>query len=116
MTCPKWTEGWLARFKKRHWLKERRRHGEAGSAELTEECFATMEETRKACEEYSANNTYNMDKTGLFWKLSLIEASRSLNLVERNQTRLKLQPLYAVTPQAETGFHYKALSEFSLCN
>jgi hypothetical protein len=28
-----------------------------------------MEEIRKACEEYSLDDIYNMDKTGVFWKL-----------------------------------------------
>jgi hypothetical protein len=41
--------------------------GSIGSAELTKECFATMEDIKKAYEEYSANDIYNIDETRLFW-------------------------------------------------
>ena len=37
LICPVWSDGWLAGFKKRGDIKERRRHGEAGSAQLDDD-------------------------------------------------------------------------------
>ena len=62
---PDFSRGWLDGFKKRHNLKRRILHGEASSANAAVE---EMESLRKLCAEYSDNDIYNMDETGLFWR------------------------------------------------
>ena len=79
--CPKWTEGWLAGFKKRHSLKERRRFGEAADAELNEDSERIMEEIRQECKKYTADCVYNMDETGYYWKM---KPDRSLSTFEES--------------------------------
>ncbi len=63
---PGLSEGWLSRFKEQNRLKERKRHGEAGSQSV-----ATADAERKRVQEicllYATCNIYNLDETGLFW-------------------------------------------------
>lgn len=62
------SEGWLTAFKKRCGLKEFKRHGEAGSADL-----ADVEHERMRVQEliakygYRLKDVFNMDETGLFY-------------------------------------------------
>ncbi|KAG6609524.1 Tigger transposable element-derived protein 6 [Phytophthora cinnamomi] len=58
--------GWLTGFLKRHKLRYRPRHGEAGSADAD-----VVREGHHAIQEitdcYDAHDTYNMDETGLYY-------------------------------------------------
>ena len=100
LPCPKWTEGWLAGFKKRHDMKERRRHGEAGSAEINEESEAIMEEIRKAGEEYNAEDIYNIDETSYYWKM---KPDRSLSTLEASGKKMDKARITAALTCNATG-------------
>jgi DDE superfamily endonuclease/Fission yeast centromere protein N-terminal domain/Tc5 transposase DNA-binding domain len=76
---PKFSNGWLARFKSRYGLKERRRHGEGASAQIDEDSEHIMAEIRKEAAEYGPDNTYNMDESGYYWKM---KPDRSLSTFE----------------------------------
>jgi hypothetical protein len=65
---PVWSEGWLMGFKKRAGLKGKRRHGEGGSAVISAESEAIMEEIRRVGRDYDADCIYNMDESGFYWK------------------------------------------------
>lgn len=65
----KWSglsEGWLSRFKERNRLKERKRHGKAGSQSVAT-ADAECKQVWEICLLYATCNIYNLDKTGLFW-------------------------------------------------
>jgi len=65
--CPDFSSGWLKRFKLRHNIKQHTRHGEAGSIpESTEE---EMKGLRTIAGEFEEQDIYNMDETGLYWKM-----------------------------------------------
>ena len=67
---PKWSNGWLDRFKKRHNIKEYKLHGEGGSADIhNEDAVKQMDNLRAECSGYALRDIFNMDETGLFWKL-----------------------------------------------
>jgi hypothetical protein len=67
---PKWSNGWLDNFKKRHSIKEYKLHGEGASADiLTQDSVRQMEDLRAECSNYALKDIFNMDETGLFWKL-----------------------------------------------
>ena len=64
----KGSSGWLDNFKKRHNLKQYVIHGEAASAPLKD--LETMRENlRQILKEYSPQDIFNCDETGLFWKM-----------------------------------------------
>jgi DDE superfamily endonuclease/Fission yeast centromere protein N-terminal domain/Tc5 transposase DNA-binding domain len=68
---PKWSNGWLGRFKARFKIKEYVQHGEAASAEVDQpERIQQIEDLRTLTAEYEPRNVLNMDETGLFWKQS----------------------------------------------
>ena len=60
--------GWVDNFKKRHNLRQYNIHGEAASAPL--EDLGTMRENlRQTLKDYSPEDIFNCDETGLFWKM-----------------------------------------------
>lgn len=68
---PKWSNGWLEGFKKRFKIKEYIRHGEGGSAEIDNpNAIQQMADLRNLCKQYPDQDIFNMDETGLFWKLT----------------------------------------------
>lgn len=60
--------GWLDKFKKLHCIKEKVVSGEGGS--VSDEDYDIWKNTvlKKILEEFSPDNIFNMDKTGLFFK------------------------------------------------
>jgi hypothetical protein len=66
-------------------MKERRRHGKAGSAQVNEESEAVMEEIRKSSEDYKAKDLYNMDESSYYWKT---KPYRSLSTLETSGKKI----------------------------
>ena len=54
----------MAGFKNRYNFHRRRKVGEASSVEITEDIITQMKRIQVIKAEYSASNTYNLDKTG----------------------------------------------------
>ena len=63
-----YSSGWLQGFKKRHGIKIRVIHGEAASVDM-EVVEEGQRNLRDALHEYVPANIYNMDETGLFFRL-----------------------------------------------
>lgn len=63
------SEGWLYGFKERYNIKFRTQHGDAGSVNPTDH-VVDMERIRGIVSQYTSQNTYNVDETGLCWKAS----------------------------------------------
>jgi len=63
------SDHWLENFKNRHEIKFRTEQGEA--AAVDQEVVTTWQETvlREALAKYSADDVFNADETGLFWRL-----------------------------------------------
>lgn len=76
---PSFSEGWLSGFKKRHGIKERRRHGEAAGID-EESMMAEIALIQARLAQYSPEDQYNCDETGLFWKL-IPERSLSMTIL-----------------------------------
>jgi hypothetical protein len=67
---PKWSNGWLEGFKKRFRIKEYVQHGEAATADIFNPLMIEqMNRVRDLCKQYRDKDIFNMDETGLFWKL-----------------------------------------------
>lgn len=67
LPLPDFSNRWVDRFKNRHDIKQRTRHGEANSVDdaATEE---QLVEIREIIALYDSADVYNCDESGLFWK------------------------------------------------
>ena len=63
------SNGWLQRFKDRHGIIFKVISGEEKSAPLSDAEFWRKNTMRNLLENYSAENLYNADETGLFYQL-----------------------------------------------
>ena len=70
----KFSAGWLQKFKERNGICQQRLHGEASSVDLVAMASA-LPLLKSKCENYPLERIYNMDETGLFYRL---EPDRSL--------------------------------------
>lgn len=64
----KGSNGWVDNFKKRHNLRQYNIHGEAASAPI-ENLEEMRENLRQVLGNYSPEDIFNCDETGLFWKM-----------------------------------------------
>ena len=62
------SDGWLAGFKTRYYLKSYRLHGEAASVPL-QDLEESQNQLREILAEYQPKNIFNADETGLFFRL-----------------------------------------------
>jgi hypothetical protein len=85
---PDFSIGWLTKFNKRHNIKHRILHGEAGSVPVTAE--EEMKAVRTLCGEYNEEDVYNMDETGLFWRSAVNHGLLSAPLPGRKQDRSRI--------------------------
>ena len=63
-----YSRGWLSNFKKRRGISLHQRHGESASAD-TEAAANGQIKLRKILKDYSLNDVFNFDETGLFYRL-----------------------------------------------
>lgn len=63
------SDGWLQNFKVRHDVKFRTEQGEAAAIDLEKVEDWRQEVLTDALSKYSADDVFNADETGLFWKL-----------------------------------------------
>ncbi|CAG8444282.1 2386_t:CDS:2, partial [Acaulospora morrowiae] len=60
--------GWLTRFKERHNIRLRRKHGEAGSVDQST-ARISLPGIQRIIQMYNLNNVFNFDETSLFYRL-----------------------------------------------
>lgn len=63
------SNGWLEKFLKRHSITLKSIQGEAGAVKLDELNMWQQQELQDAIEKYDANDVFNIDECGLFWRL-----------------------------------------------
>ncbi len=68
LATPAFSNGYIDGFKMRFKIKRYKKFGESESAPL-EESEPLMEKLREISRQYPMEDQYNMDETGLFWKL-----------------------------------------------
>ena len=67
--CIKFSDVWLSNFKKRHGIRGFLLHGESGEVS-SEAVGQTRRSLRNILSDYELRNIYNMDETGLFYRLN----------------------------------------------
>lgn len=63
------SEGWLTNFKERHDIVFKQPQGEAGDIDLEAVDDWRQKVLREQLSKFSENDVFNVDETGLFWKL-----------------------------------------------
>lgn len=79
-SMPEFSLGWISKFKARHQIKSQTRQGEIGSVPIHSE--EEMKAIQTIAGEYQEEDIYNMDETGLYWKMSI---SRGLLTQQQQQ-------------------------------
>ncbi|CAG8489193.1 2143_t:CDS:2 [Dentiscutata erythropus] len=74
----KFSHGWLFKFKRRHGLEQIKKHGEDSSVDDNVVAIA-VPQLKEILKEYSLKDIYNMDETGLFYRLPTHGASNISN-------------------------------------
>ena len=83
--------GWVQNFKRRHGIKQRKMHGEAGSVDTS-----NLDSERKILadiiEEYEPRDVFNMDETGLLFRMEPSEtlATKSTAGKKKDKTRITI--------------------------
>ena len=87
---PVFSNGWLCNFKERFHIKEITRHGEAASFPAYAE--VEMAALRTIAGEYKDEDIYNIDETGLYWKMmpSRGLATQSMSGIKKDRARISL--------------------------
>lgn len=67
---PKWSTGWLSRFKQRYGIRQFIQHGEAASAPDNVEVEESMRVIQDILMYKEEHEIYNMDETALFWRMT----------------------------------------------
>jgi hypothetical protein len=62
------SSGWLTKFKQRHQIQSHRQFGESGVAD-TKIIEESLPRIRTILDQYALANIYNMDETGLFYRM-----------------------------------------------
>ena len=88
------TNGWFERWKNRHQIRYKKSHGEKRSADVASADAWKSDELPRLLEEFSPNDLYNADETGLFYRAtpngSLCYAFENLSGSKRPMERLSV--------------------------
>ncbi len=85
------SSGWLAKFKQRHQIRSHRRFGENGAAD-TEIIEESLPRIRTILDQYALVDIYNIDETGLFYRMQAGNslATRQLEGCKQNKERITI--------------------------
>ncbi|CAG8817011.1 13347_t:CDS:2, partial [Gigaspora rosea] len=113
------SNGWISKFKKRNGLRKTMMHGEAASAPLSS-LPAERIKLQKLLSNYSPENIYNADETGLFYRLlpnQTLSKKKKVSGKKKDKTRAtvlfcsnstgtdKLRPLVIGTSKKPRSFN-----------
>lgn len=85
----KLSQGWLEKFKLRHGIKSYRRFGESGSVD-THDMEKKLESIREKIDQFPMKDVFNMDETGLFYRLQADHSLATKQLEGRKQDKERL--------------------------
>lgn len=83
------SSGWLERFKARYGIKSYRKFGESGSV-LMENIEETLPQIRAKLDQFHWRDIYNMDETGLFYRLQADHSLATKQLEGRKKDKERL--------------------------
>lgn len=83
------SQGWLEKFKSRHGIKSYRRFGESGSVDM-HDMENKLESIREKIDQFPRKDVFNMDETGLFYRLQADHSLATKQLEGRKQDKERL--------------------------
>ncbi|KAL8131272.1 hypothetical protein AgCh_007267 [Apium graveolens] len=83
------SQGWLEKFKLRHGIKSFRRFGESGSVDV-QDMEKKLESIREKINQFPMKDVFNMDETGLFYRLQADHSLATKQLEGRKQDKERL--------------------------
>lgn len=81
--------GWLGKFKHRHGIKSFRRFGESGSVDV-QDMEQKLVSIREKIDQFPMKDVFNMDETGLFYRLQADHSLATKQLEGRKQDKERL--------------------------
>ncbi|XP_074325951.1 CENP-B homolog protein 2-like [Apium graveolens] len=83
------SQGWLEKFKLKHGIKSFRRFGESGSVDV-QDMEKKLESIREKINQFPMKDVFNMDETGLFYRLQADHSLATKQLEGRKQDKERL--------------------------
>ncbi|KAM3319815.1 hypothetical protein P3S67_007015 [Capsicum chacoense] len=83
------SQGWLERFKSRHGIKQYLRFGESGSVNM-EAMESNLQSIREKLDQFAKKDVFNMDETGLFFRLQPDHSLATKQLEGKKQDKERL--------------------------
>ncbi|XP_074322991.1 CENP-B homolog protein 2-like [Apium graveolens] len=83
------SQDWLEKFKLRHGIKSFRRFGESGSVDV-QDMEKKLESIREKINQFPMKDVFNMDETGLFYRLQADHSLSTKQLEGRKQDKERL--------------------------
>lgn len=88
-TSFEFSNGWLGKFKQRHAIQSYRRFGESGSVDM-EKIEACLPSIREELDKWAWKDIYNMDETGLFYRMQADNSLATKQLEGRKQNKERI--------------------------
>jgi len=83
------SSGWLAKLKQRHQIRSHRQFGESGAAD-TEIIEESLPRIHTILDQYALVDIYNMDETGLFYRMQADNSLATRQLEGRKQNKERI--------------------------
>ncbi|XP_065874733.1 CENP-B homolog protein 2-like [Euphorbia lathyris] len=83
------SNGWLEKFKQRHAIRSFRRFGESGSVDM-EKIEAFLPKIKEELDKWPLKDIYNMDETGLFYRMQADNSLATKQLEGRKQNKERI--------------------------
>ena len=100
--------GWLEKFKLRHGIKSFRRFGESGSVD-TQDMEQKLESIREKIDQFPKKDVFNIDETGLFYRLQADHSLATKQLEGRKQDKERLTIVICCNEDGSEKFPYGLL-------
>ncbi|KAH9086319.1 hypothetical protein LEN26_020242 [Aphanomyces euteiches] len=80
---------WVSRFKTRHGIRSYRLHGEVGTVDVAD-LNKQRQELQTLIEQYEPQNVFNMDETGLFFRMLPSRALATMPISGKDKSRISI--------------------------
>jgi hypothetical protein len=93
---PKWSTGWLDKFKRRYGIQQHTRHGEAASVNIdyVMKQLEELQELHDKLRRYANCDIYNTDETALYWMTIPDRTLATIQLAGRKVAKARITAIF----------------------